>query len=768
MRSSSKSARSDLLSARRRQRLAEVTERGTKQQKLCFGPAMHDDGATEDNISPQQAVPGTAVPPAIAMTELLNGVASNIAAHPSVLLEATALPCGTVRVNGRANLEYDQMQHDRQQHQAAAAQGPAPGAESEPAEPASESESEEDEPESEEDEPESEQESESQDTTEQAPSRAPTQPPVQTRTVYTTGTVPGFDARAAAKRALDHGSTETGLVSVRVEARSLATECIDGCDTTLVVTSSAMLVAKPIGSEPVVAPTKALDSHDDHYRALKAFVPYKRPRWSNATNDEIHAMMDALEAEHLANGEEDKQIPYTGWDTKGKCYLTSVRRGGEAVNIRSYTRSDALESGRLAKAWADAGSSIETQRSKHQAKLTANDAKRTSDCSVYGDSTALERRCLIKLRDAIRAKEAERTDNPLDRLCIHLMCDGTLADALFRTARMPPGHWLSWQHKTTRGRKKDGGVDGAGGWQFAKVDGYEGMILVCQSEAGGHVWLYDGTTYHNWTKELYIGHKGGVPKVTPIEFDVLCDTLHTFCESAANGIYDAYPMTTLYDAERRIGKGKNKSGKPSSLEIERRGIVLFIDTVLGGEFSFAERESNAFNNMLMRVDETMKDSICADPESYRLTKYGHVFMYPEEQQSLTDLKIWTNNGVTRTGATEDVVVHIKGWTKYQFKSACVTPGESGMYANLQTSAGHDSDGKRLRANTYKVGDSDYYVFINAATRDVWCIDEHAMAADKRIIGPGVPVPPTVIRLYTGDSEAVARACGWTKDYHFRV
>eukprot|EP00966_Prymnesium_polylepis_P072528 1683876-Prymnesium_polylepis.1 len=205
------------------------------------------------------------------------------------------------------------------------------------------------------------------------------------------------------------------------------------------------------------------------------------------------------------------------------------------------------------------------------------------------------------------------------------MCDGTLADALFRTGNMPPGHWLSWQHKTTHGRMKDHGVDGAGGWRFAHVDGYAGMILVCQSEADGHLWLYDGTAYHSWTKGLYIGHEGCVPKVSPILLDVFCDTLRTFCESAANGIVDAHPMTTLYDAERRIGKGKNNSGKPSSLEIERRGIVLFIDAVLGGEFSFAERESDAFNNMLMRVDETLADSIRTDPDSYRLTKHGHVF-----------------------------------------------------------------------------------------------------------------------------------------------
>eukprot|EP00966_Prymnesium_polylepis_P190327 4410227-Prymnesium_polylepis.1 len=73
-------------------------------------------------------------------------------------------------------------------------------------------------------------------------------------------------------------------------------------------------------------------------------------------------------------------------------------------------------------------------------------------------------------------------------------------------------------------------------------------------------------------------------------------------------------------------------------------------------------------------------------------------MYPEEQQSPTDLKIWTNSGITRPGATEDVVVHKKGWEKYQFKSAHEESDHSVMAAILKTGAGKDSDGQLLYTN----------------------------------------------------------------------
>ncbi len=53
------------------------------------------------------------------------------------------------------------------------------------------------------------------------------------------------------------------------------------------------------------------------------------------------------------------------------------------------------------------------------------------------------------------------------------MCDGTLADVLYRTNRMPKGMWLSWQHKTTQGRRQQDGVPKSGGWEFKHVDGYD-------------------------------------------------------------------------------------------------------------------------------------------------------------------------------------------------------------------------------------------------------------------------------------------------------
>jgi hypothetical protein len=235
---------SDAMIANRHRRLAEAVERDRKQQKLCFNREAMEDG----NDGPRAAVSGTVVQPATVVSDVFSSMISNIASHPSVELETeiTTADGAIVKATARANLAvYNQQQ-------AAAAQGPDP----EP-EPESESEPEAG-PESE---PGSEEDEESDD--EQAPSRAPTQQPVQTRTVYTTGTVPGFDAEAAAKRAFNHASSIEGLVSVSVEVRGCTTECVEGCDTTLVVTSGATVFAKPIITESVVATNgSAMDTTD--------------------------------------------------------------------------------------------------------------------------------------------------------------------------------------------------------------------------------------------------------------------------------------------------------------------------------------------------------------------------------------------------------------------------------------------------------------------------------------------------------------------------
>jgi hypothetical protein len=504
--------------------------------------------------------------------------------------------------------------------------------------------------------------------------------------------------------------------------------------------------------------------HDVHYYALQSFVPYRRPQWNNDTKSALDAMKSDLEAEYIAHLDDDEQIPYTRWEYATKVYRLTVQRDNEVVRINSHTRTDAIEAGRLAKAWADAGNSMDAKRSRKQKEICANAPKRKLDVAIHGDNTGLHRRCLVKLRDAIHARETSCVDNPLDRLHVHIMCDGTLANALYRTDRMPPGSWLSWKHKTTHGRS------GGAGWRFKDVDGYTGMVIVCESEADCYLWAFDGASYHTWTRHLYVGYLRGKPKTTPTAIDGFCDMLRSYCTNAAASVAGAYPMTTLYDAERIVGKRKDTSGNPSNCEIERRCIVLFVDTVIGGEFSFAERDGYVYRGLLARVeacDDSLAGLIRAYPDCYRLTRDGHVFRYPEEQQSPTDLQIWTVGGI-RSGTNAGVVVHKNGWQTYQFKSAQGSTTLSGMSVKLTTQVGTDDNRKIFEANRYKLGDNDYYVFVNAETRDMWCMGEDVMAAYKRIASPCVPVPLTGVRLHRGDSEASAYTCGWTKLYHFCV
>ncbi len=169
-------------------------------------------------------------------------------------------------------------------------------------------------------------------------------------------------------------------------------------------------------SLPVLTPA-GLPRHDAHYYDLIAakslFQPPGRAERSGAD-------ILALETEHLAYLAEDEAIPRTTWNPKWKYYHTQVGRDGEKVSICSHTRAHALEAGRLAEAWADAGKSFETLRTAKRTRIEANAPNREANLARSGDTQALERRCLFKLRDAIRAKEAERRGDALDTLHVHL------------------------------------------------------------------------------------------------------------------------------------------------------------------------------------------------------------------------------------------------------------------------------------------------------------------------------------------------------------
>ena len=83
-------------------------------------------------------------------------------------------------------------------------------------------------------------------------------------------------------------------------------------------------------------------------------------------------------------------------------------------------------------------------------------------------------------------------------LQIHVLPDGAHADALCRAAQMLEGEWLQWQHKTCSklSRQYDNRHSLVyGRWNFRHLAGYANMIIVCQCEDDGKLWLLRGTDF---------------------------------------------------------------------------------------------------------------------------------------------------------------------------------------------------------------------------------------------------------------------------------
>ena len=198
----------------------ESLERGGKQQKNCAGQTA-SGRSMEDTDGPSNAVPGTAVPHVSVLTEVLNGIVTNIAAHPSVLLETTTLPDGTVRANARTNLEV----YDRQQAQQRGEADPHRDASSNPP-------------------PGTAPRSQSEEVRDPGPMAWPM------GSAAPTAAHSDFDVGMAAKQAFAHASAAEGLVSVSVSVgyRS-STTGIDGAVVTQSRTESATVAKAEPASE---------------------------------------------------------------------------------------------------------------------------------------------------------------------------------------------------------------------------------------------------------------------------------------------------------------------------------------------------------------------------------------------------------------------------------------------------------------------------------------------------------------------------------------
>ena len=115
------------------------------------------------------------------------------------------------------------------------------------------------------------------------------------------------------------------------------------------------------------------------------------------------------------------------------------------MDICSHTWADACRADAAAVAWPSTrnGISWEAQRAQKRQRHAANAPRRAKGAAdPSGDSSALERRELLRLRDHVHRVTKRRVR-------VLLCPDGCWADALFRTEAMPAGQWLAWQHKST-------------------------------------------------------------------------------------------------------------------------------------------------------------------------------------------------------------------------------------------------------------------------------------------------------------------------------
>lgn len=517
-------------------------------------------------------------------------------------------------------------------------------------------------------------------------------------------------------------------------------------------------------------PDQSKFSPREYLLAVKAYI-HAPPPGKKQRSFRSQAEVDRLKAEHHARPVEE--LPHTTWNEAKAKYHTHVGHY-PVINIYSHSIEDARLASRAAKAWMDANKEDRVEAKRQ--RIEDHAPKRKADLELRGGNAALERRCIRTLTQRLLELDTSLPQYKDCKLKLHIMCDGTLADVLYRDARMPEGLWLSWQHKTCTKLGDDGK------WSFGKVGGYAGMLLVCECEADGKLWLLDGTEYdaHTGTgiskstrttkPDAKRPTVEGEPTIAPLSDVELLRHLHLNCMLASMESRVALPTTTLRDAEHRIGKRrgnrKKARGEYIGLEVERFGLNALIEHVLGGEPATSEERAA----VIAKHRPSLPDEYLNDPIEYRLTRNGAFFKYPDAQQGKHDLEIWSLDPIVLGG----VVFHAGGGEKtYQAKTPCGQEGGKGLHAALSTRNGND--GTQIESNLYKRGDADYYVMIlppeavwgNDGFTRFWCIPEAQMLAKGYIRATADADPaPSTIRLYRDGDGGEPIKLGWTRDYHW--
>ena len=470
---------------------------------------------------------------------------------------------------------------------------------------------------------------------------------------------------------------------------------------------------------------------DAEVAAAKAFYEFKEsllPEGKKRKRDRTKEQRLATRTEYTADRVE--ALRFTQWVESQTCYHTIVNK----ISVYTYSFADATTASALAVAWADAGNSHKTQRENKAATKAELAPKRAADCATYGDNCAMERRVLVSVRASA---------HPLRFL---ILPDGCLADALYRTDDMPPGQWLLYQQKTTfemATTPRSNGNTYYSCWQFGQVKGYGKMLVACECETDGKIWVLEGTTLDaGRSTDLWITFSQK-EKILPPQCDASClptdrkglvDRMLKECAKVTAHDPTALRTATIDEAEAELG---------SSHRVERAGILAHLEHDLGGA-------TPVTNDSLVR----------------RQTRSGAVFWYPEEQNGKTDLYVqWPGQEPERR----------------QYKT-CRKPSntnETGWYVRLSTSDGKDANGRQIKSNTYKPGDNDYYVIVLPATEAThaipgethfWVIPdavmaEHNLVGDAPLSAFYVHMRDNLQETRGGVAKKKNNKYAWTKEFH---
>ena len=457
----------------------------------------------------------------------------------------------------------------------------------------------------------------------------------------------------------------------------------------------------------------------------------KRP---NRSPDE----KEAARAEHAGLDKDALKLltSRTTWRPEKLLFFTSVRVNTDLCCITSFSYPLALEADRAAVELANAHASLETVRAKKRQRIDERAEERAGNVAKYGGNSELERSELYRIASTLMVHpKAVETG-----LTVQLMPDGCHADALFRVAKMPPGKFLEWQHKSTRTAVDTSSSSNDNvSYNFSACAGYDNCLIVLSVKAEEEIfWAVRGSEIterdicisHNWKEFEYTGLGGDS---TPIGLEGLLEVLLYEASEAVTGRFGALPMFSMEEAEEELG---------STHLVERHGILDWARCLHGGFALFTEMSLEMQN----------------DSRTLRQTKDGTVFQYPREQNSKVDLHIlldWqSENG---------------GKINLQFKTAYQPPGNNGYVMDLATPIGG-----QLVGNVYTRRDNDRYIAVLPSTGaaysieneiHIWNVADADMEDHGLLSSSNADLGLPQAYLYRSDTPNRATKYGWTEKCH---